>query len=111
LGHAETSLRAARAFLWSEAERVWHLAATEEEVDGSALTTRILATDSWVVQTCAAIVDTCYTVGGGPSVYDSSPLQRRLRDIHTLTQHASLSESTLTRNGAALVGQEVAFGF
>jgi alkylation response protein AidB-like acyl-CoA dehydrogenase len=111
LGHAETSLRAARAFLRSEAEWVWQLAATEEEVDGSALTTRILATDAWVVQTCAAIVDTCYTVGGGPSIYDSSPLQRRLRDIHTLTQHASLSESTLTRNGAALVGQEVAFGF
>ena len=111
LGHAETSLRAARAFLRSEAERVWHLAGSAEEVDDSTLTTRILATDSWVVQTCTAIVDTCYTVGGGPSIYDSSPLQRRLRDIHTLTQHASLSESTLTRNGAALLGQDVAFGF
>lgn len=111
LGHAETTLRATRAFLRAEAGRVWQFAVTGEEVDTGALTTRILATDSWVAQTCAAIVDTCYTVGGGPSVYDTSPLQRRLRDIHTLTQHASLSESALTKNGAALVGQEVGFGF
>src|SRR5262245_742484 len=111
LGYAETSLRAARALLRSEAERVWHVAVTGEAADDAALTTRILATDSWVAQTCATIVDTCYTVGGGPSIYDSSPLQRRLRDIHTLTQHASLSESTLTRNGAALVGQDITFGF
>src|SRR5262249_20617390 len=47
LGHAETTLRAARAFLRSEAERVWHSAVTGEEVDTAALTTRVLATDSW----------------------------------------------------------------
>jgi alkylation response protein AidB-like acyl-CoA dehydrogenase len=105
LGYAETTLRAARAFLRTEAERVWQFAVTGAEVDSVALTTRILATDSWVAQTCAAIVDTCYTVGGGSSVYESSPLQRRLRDIHTLTQHASLSENTFTRAGATLVGQ------
>jgi len=111
LGHAETTLRAARAFLRAEAEQVWHLAVAGEKVDAAALTTRILATDSWVAQTCTTIVDTCYTVGGGPSIYEASPLQRRLRDIHTLTQHASLSENTLTRNGAALVGQDIGFGF
>jgi alkylation response protein AidB-like acyl-CoA dehydrogenase len=111
LGHAETTLRAARAFLRSEAERVWHSAVTGEAVDTAALTTRVLATDSWVAQTCATIIDTCYTVGGGSSVYDSSPLQRRLRDVHALTQHASLSESALTKHGAALLGHEVTFGF
>jgi alkylation response protein AidB-like acyl-CoA dehydrogenase len=111
LGHAETTLRAARAFLHAEAGRVWQFAVTGEEVDTGVLTTRILATNSWVAQTCAAIVDTCYTVGGGPSVYESSSLQRRLRDIHTLTQHASLSESALTKNGAVLVGQKASFGF
>jgi alkylation response protein AidB-like acyl-CoA dehydrogenase len=111
LGHAETTLRAARALLHTEAARVWQLAVAGDEADPVTLTTRILATDAWVAQTCATIVDTCYTVGGGPSVYDSSPLQRRLRDIHTLTQHASLSESALTRAGAALAGQEIGFGF
>jgi alkylation response protein AidB-like acyl-CoA dehydrogenase len=110
LGHAETTLRAARALLYTEAERLWQLA-TNGETEVASLTTRILATDSWIAQTCASIVDTCYTVGGGQAVYDSSPLQRRLRDIHTLTQHASVSESALTRAGATLVGQDGGFGF
>ena len=110
LGHAEVSLRAARALLRTEAERLWNLALNEES-EGLTLTTRILATDSWIAQACATIVGTCYTVGGGSSVYETSSLQRRLRDIHTLTQHASLSESALTQAGAALVGQQVGFGF
>lgn len=110
LGQAETTLRAARAFLRAEAERLWQLAVAGNG-EPISLTTRILATDSWVAQTCATIVDTCYTLGGGPALYESSPLQRRLRDIHTLTQHASLAESALTRAGAALVGQPVGFGF
>src|SRR5262249_47911184 len=100
LGHAETSLRAARAFLRAEADRVWQLAVTDANVVASLttpLTTRVLATVSWVAQTCATIVDTCYTMGGGAALYETSPLQRRLRDIHTLTQHASLAEGTLTR--------------
>ena len=66
---------------------------------------------TWVVQTCVAIVDTCYSVGGATAIYDISPLQRRLRDIHTLSQHASVAEGTLTRAGAALIGQPVGLGF
>jgi alkylation response protein AidB-like acyl-CoA dehydrogenase len=109
LGHAELSLRAARAFLYSEATRLWQLA-QHGGADPLTLATRILASDSWIAQTCATIVDTCYTIGGGASVYETSPLQRRLRDIHTLTQHASLSEGALRRIGAELVGrQEIGF--
>lgn len=114
LGHAETSLRAARALLRAEAERLWQLAVSGAATAASLmtpLTTRVLATVSWVAQTCTAIVDTCYTVGGGTALYETSPLQRRLRDIHTLTQHASLAEGTLTRAGAVLLGQEPGFGF
>jgi len=109
LGQAEVSLRAARALLRIEAERLWALALSGEN-EGLSLTTRVLATDSWIAQTCATIVDTCYAVGGGSSIYETSSLQRRLRDIHTLTQHASLSEGAITQAGAALVGQQVGFG-
>jgi alkylation response protein AidB-like acyl-CoA dehydrogenase len=105
LGHAELSLRAARALLYAEATRLWQLAHTGD-TDSLTLSTRILATASWIAQTCATIVDTCYTIGGGASVYETSPLQRRLRDIHTLTQHASLSEGALRRAGAELVGRQ-----
>ena len=32
-------------------------------------------------------MDACYALGGGAALYESSPLQRRLRDIHAATQH------------------------
>jgi alkylation response protein AidB-like acyl-CoA dehydrogenase len=114
LGNAEVSLRAARALLRAEAESLWCSARespTDSVVMGTAFNTRILASVAWVVQTCVAIVDTCYSVGGATAIYDTSPLQRRLRDIHTLSQHASVAEGTLTRAGAALIGQPVGFGF
>jgi alkylation response protein AidB-like acyl-CoA dehydrogenase len=114
LGNAEVSLRAARALLRTEAENLWR-SAVESPTDGASpeptLNTRVLASVAWVVQTCVAIVDTCYSAGGATAIYDTSPLQRRLRDIHTLSQHASVAEGTLTRAGAALVGQPVGFGF
>ena len=37
-------------------------------------------------------------------------LQRRLRDIHTLTQHASVQESVFASAGAELLGQGPTFG-
>jgi hypothetical protein len=51
-----------------------------------------------------------YTAGGGSALYDSSPLQRRLRDIHTLTQHASVQESVFASAGAELLGRDPTFG-
>jgi alkylation response protein AidB-like acyl-CoA dehydrogenase len=114
LGNAEVSLRAARALLRTEAENLWR-SAVESPTDSASLeptlNTRVLASVAWVVQTCVVIVDTCYSVGGATAIYDTSPLQRRLRDIHTLSQHASVAEGTLTRAGAVLIGQPVGFGF
>jgi len=35
---------------------------------------------------------TCFALAGGSAVYDSSPLQRRLRDLHTAAQHAAVQQ-------------------
>jgi indole-3-acetate monooxygenase len=57
-------------------------------------------------------VDTCYTINGASGVYDDgSPLQRFLRDIHTVSQHASLNENSITRAGAQLLGEPVDMQF
>ena len=48
-----------------------------------------------------------YTAGGGSSIYTASPLQRRLRDIHALTQHFIVKHDTFTNAGAVLAGQEI----
>lgn len=102
LGHADASVRAAQSYLEREAATHWRLA--REGHGGAEHLTDVLQTVAWVASTCVAAVDLCYTVGGGSSVYDSSPLQRRLRDIHTLSQHASVQEGAFANSGAALLG-------
>jgi alkylation response protein AidB-like acyl-CoA dehydrogenase len=107
VGHAAMTLRAARAIVMEESSKVWRNA-----MAGNALIPndqiRVLGTAAWVAHTSASIVDACYTAGGGSVLYDSSPLQRCLRDIHTLTQHAAVGEERITHAGAIL-GQNVAF--
>jgi alkylation response protein AidB-like acyl-CoA dehydrogenase len=103
LGHAETSLRAARAFLRAEAGGV----VRDQGQAFLPLLARVYANDAWVAQLCASVVDTCFSTYGASGIYDTSALQRRLRDIHTIRQHASLNDNSITRAGAALLGQPI----
>ena len=68
---------------------------------------RVRAAAIWCATHAAAVVDAAYRAGGGSSLYADSPLQRRLRDIHALTQHFLLRRNTLVTAGAILAGQEV----
>ena len=110
LGEADARLRAARTLLYADAETAWATA-----VAGTPFTpdhrARIRATATWVTSTAASVVDMAYTAGGGTSLYSSSPLQRRLRDIHALTQHFGVKLDTFTTAGAVLAGQEVDLTF
>ncbi|HZC45317.1 MAG TPA: acyl-CoA dehydrogenase family protein [Candidatus Acidoferrum sp.] len=102
LGHADASLHAARNLLRNQADAVWNsaVAGNPVSIDGRA---PVMAANAWVVHTCAAVVDSCYKAGGGTSPYDSSPLQRCMRDIQTLTQHAAVAESWVTTAGASML--------
>jgi alkylation response protein AidB-like acyl-CoA dehydrogenase len=110
LADADARLRAARALLYADAETAWSTA-----VAGTPFTpdhrARIRATATWATTTAAAVVDMAYTAGGGTSIYSSSPLQRRLRDIHALTQSFTVKPDTLTEAGAVLAGQDVDLTF
>lgn len=108
VGHGEATLRAARALLMQESQNVWgNAVAGNSPIPNDSM--RVIGTAAWVAHTAASIVDACYTAGGGTALYDSSPLQRCLRDIHTLTQHAAVAEGSISRAGAVLLGQPVAF--
>ena len=108
LGHAEADARAARALLAARAESYW--AQARAGALAPSLRTEVLQTVAWVAETCARVVDACYTAGGGSALYATSPLQRRLRDIHTLTQHASVQENVFATAGAERLGKVGTFG-
>jgi indole-3-acetate monooxygenase len=46
-----------------------------------------------------------HRAAGSTSVYADCPLQRRLRDVHTLTQHFLVKRDTLTTAGGILAGR------
>jgi alkylation response protein AidB-like acyl-CoA dehydrogenase len=69
---------------------------------------RLRATAVWVTQQAVAVVEAAYRSGGGGAVYTNSPLQRRLRDVHAVTQHFLVRRDTLTTAGAILAGQDIA---
>jgi alkylation response protein AidB-like acyl-CoA dehydrogenase len=106
LGSCDVALRAARTFLLAEAERAAASMAGGSE-DFLTLAVRVWANHAWIAQVCEDVVDTCFSVHGASGVYDGSRLQRCLRDIHTMHQHASLNENSITRAGAALLGEPV----
>ena len=102
---ADAELRASRSLLHATAEEIWAAG-----VDGRPLSleeiARTRASAAWATERATHVVDTAHRFGGGTAVYADSPLQRRLRDIHTLTQHFIVRPDTLTTAGAVLAGQE-----
>ena len=105
LATAETELRAAHALAYELAEATWETAASgAEPTIGDRALAR--AASAWATSRSAAIVDMAYRSGGGTTLYSDHPLQRRLRDVHALTQHFLVKADTLTAAGAVLAGHD-----
>jgi alkylation response protein AidB-like acyl-CoA dehydrogenase len=106
LARADTQVCAARALLQQHAASLWAAAAA-----GSPLAlqqrARVRATAVWATRIAADAVTTAYRAGGGSALYAQSPLQRRLRDVHAVTQHFLVRPDTLTTAGAILAGRDL----
>ncbi len=104
VAQSEAALRAARAFYYAAIEDAWAAAAAAEEVSVQArLARRLAATHG--VRTAARVATDMHDLGGGAAIYDSSPLQRRLRDAHAATAHFQVNAATWELTGRLLLGQ------
>jgi alkylation response protein AidB-like acyl-CoA dehydrogenase len=105
VARAGTSVDAARALLRHEAGCAWELAERDGQVpveNRGAL--RGAATHA--VSACAGAVTAMYEAGGGSAIYESSPLQRHLRDAHVATQHMIVGPATWELAGRVRLGLE-----
>jgi alkylation response protein AidB-like acyl-CoA dehydrogenase len=103
VARAEASLRAARGLLLAEADAAWLAAESGAAIpEEHRLGLRLAATHATGV--AAEVVTAMYHAGGGSSIYDSSPLQRRFRDVHVATQHMMVAPATWELAGRLLLG-------
>jgi alkylation response protein AidB-like acyl-CoA dehydrogenase len=103
LGRIEADLRAARAFFHAQVADHWRhaVAGTLRE---DALFTESTQSGIWIAAACTRIGDACFALGGGVALYESSPLQRRMRDLHAAAQHAAVQPRHYVGAGALLLG-------
>jgi alkylation response protein AidB-like acyl-CoA dehydrogenase len=110
LAEADAHLRAARALVHADAAEAWAMAIDGAPFD-DVVRARFRSSAIWATSAATTVVDTAYRAGGGTSLYRASPLQRRLRDVHALTQHFGVKLDTYTLAGAVLAGAEVDTSF
>jgi alkylation response protein AidB-like acyl-CoA dehydrogenase len=103
VSRAEAGVRAAHALLLAEARGAWAGAqAGQGMTTERRMSLRLAATHA--IGQAAGAVNLMYNAGGGTSIYDESPLQRRFRDVHVATQHMMVGPATLELTGRILLG-------
>ena len=102
---ATAKYRAARGLMYEEIRKIWSEAETSSELSVEARRDLRLALTYTVMQ-CVEVVTEMYTLAGGSSVYETSPLQRYFRDIHVAQQHMMVGEMTLELTGRLFLDVE-----
>jgi indole-3-acetate monooxygenase len=107
VGQAEARLQASRALLFQTLEQMWDSAARGEEFSMQQRATLRLAAVHAVHQ-CKEVVETAYHLAGGTAIFENQALERRMRDIHAVTQQVQSQISNFEVAGQVLLGLPVA---
>ena len=103
IAEAEALLRSGRGFLLGTIRETWDAVQTGERITTAQKALLRLAATTAALNAAKA-VDICYNLGGASSIYESNPLQRHFRDIHTVTQHVMVGQPTLEVAGRIMLG-------
>ena len=98
-------VRAARALLEQETTVLWHEVRSGALASAEQRASLRLATTHATIASARA-VDLMYTAAGSTSVFASSPLQQRLRDVHAVTQHFFVAPHSYETIGKVVLGVE-----
>jgi alkylation response protein AidB-like acyl-CoA dehydrogenase len=110
LAQAEVNLRAARAFLLQSMAGIWKdLSAGNTITVEQRITIRMAATNA--IHKAKDAVDFAYNAAGATAIFENHPLERRFRDIHTVTQQLQGRLSHFETVGAWMMGAEADLTF
>ncbi|HUN52215.1 MAG TPA: acyl-CoA dehydrogenase family protein [Candidatus Sulfotelmatobacter sp.] len=110
LAQAEVNLRSARAFVLQSMAEIWQeLCAGAMITVAQRITVRMAATNA--ILRAREAVDFAYHTAGATSIFDNHPLERRFRDMHTVTQQLQGRMSHFETVGAWMLGAEADLTF
>jgi indole-3-acetate monooxygenase len=110
LAQAEVNLRAARGFVLQSMADTWkELSAGASIAVAQRITMRMAATHA--IHKARQAVDFAYNAAGTTAIFENHPLQRRFRDIHTVTQQLQGRLSHFENVGAWMMGAETDLTF
>lgn len=105
VAEADAIVRSARAFFHEAIGAAWDQARKGDRLSLEAKRDLRLAS-THAARSSLRAVDLMYHLGGGTSVYRTSPLQRIFRDVHVASQHMMVAPPTMETVGRLLLGQE-----
>lgn len=103
LAEAEATWRAANSYFWQMLKDVWAVAQSDTPLDENLRADFRLAATHAVRQALQVVRD-MHDLAGGTAVYKTSPLQRRLRDGETMTQHVMTNAASYEMVGRVQLG-------
>jgi alkylation response protein AidB-like acyl-CoA dehydrogenase len=110
LAQAEVNLRAARAFVLQSMAGIWKdLSAGNTISVEQRITIRMAATNA--IHKAKDAVDFAYNAAGATAIFENHPLERRFRDIHTVTQQLQGRLSHFETVGAWMMGADADLTF
>ena len=103
LARAEALARSARKYWYSEVEAAWTAVVGGFSLSLEDRAAVRLASLTAVEQSVAA-ADLLYRLAGSSSIFQSSPLERCWRDLHTAAQHMQVQDGCWETSGRVLMG-------
>ncbi|WP_428671054.1 acyl-CoA dehydrogenase family protein [Reyranella sp.] len=105
LAQAEIGVRSARAYLLQSLAGIWkRISAGEELAMQDRIVIRGASTNA--IHKAREAVDFAYNAAGATAIFGGHPLERRFRDIHTVTQQLQGRLSHFETVGAWMMGAE-----
>ena len=103
---AEADVCAARAFLLQSAQQIWQEVAQPGGTLTLAHRMTLRMASTHAIHRARDAVDFAYNAAGTTAIFESHPLERRFRDMHTVTQQLQGRGSHFETVGAYLLGGE-----
>ena len=104
LAHLDAELMAARALLEAQITRVWRNPERSTVKDLARVSEQRQAA-VWITSACVRVAEGCFELAGSRAVYESSPLQRRVRDLRVAAQHVAVHPRHYVAAGDAVLAR------